>query len=81
MISRETGKTATALAGLFSVSTMVFWRGGDDETHQASDQAKKMFLTEHGDLVAVYKVYQEWMNHKKSDPSHKSKVTVAYHFE
>ena len=80
MINLFSGKTAAVLAGLFSVSSMVFWRGGDDETHQASNEAKKMFLSERGDIVAIYKVFTEWQGHKQADRSLKS-INNLYLFQ
>ena len=74
------GETASVLAGLFSVSSMVFWRGGDDETHQASNEAKKRFLSELGDIVTIYKVFTEWTDHKQADRSLKS-INNVYLFQ
>ena len=67
-----TGKIATSLAGLFSVTSMLFWRGGDDETRRASDEAKKKFFHDHGDIFTGYLAFVEWSNQKVADPSTKS---------
>lgn len=61
------GKEATLLAGLFSVTSMVFWRGGDDENRQASDEAKKQFFTNRGDILTSHLAFMEWLNHKQAD--------------
>ena len=63
---------ATILAGLFSVTSMVFWRGGDDETRQASDEAKKKFSSDRGDIVSSHRVFTDWLTQKKADPTLKS---------
>lgn len=68
------GQVSTALAGLFSVSSMVFWRGSDDDTQKASNEAKKKFLSEHGDIIGLYKVFTEWKAHRVADPTQKSTV-------
>ncbi len=65
---------ATILAGLFSVTSMVFWRGGDDETRQASDEAKKKYFSDRGDIFSSYQVFTEWLTRKEADPSLKSKI-------
>lgn len=67
------GKEATLLAGLFSVTSMVFWRGGDDENRQASDEAKKQFFTNRGDILTSHLAFMEWLNHKQADRTLKSK--------
>ncbi|XP_059353084.1 uncharacterized protein LOC130692190 [Daphnia carinata] len=65
--SKGLGKEATLLAGLFSVTSMVFWRGGDDENRQASDEAKKHFFTNRGDILTSHLAFMEWLNKKKAD--------------
>lgn len=52
---------------------MVFWRGGDDENRQASDEAKKQFFTNRGDILTSHLAFMEWLNHKQADRTLKSK--------
>ena len=51
---------------------MLFWRGGDDETRRSSDEAKKKFFHDHGDIFTGYLAFVEWSNQKVADPSTKS---------
>ena len=67
---------ATLLGGLFSVTSMVFWRGGEDETRQAADEVKKNFASERGDIFTCYQVFVNWLDLKKADPSMKGKCGV-----
>ncbi len=70
------GKAATNLAGLFSVTSMLFWRGGEDETRQASDEAKKRFFDDRGDIFTGHLAFTEWLHLKSADPSMKSSIHV-----
>lgn len=72
------GKLAVTLAGLFSVSSMVFWRGGDDESMQASDLSKKKFESVQGDIVACLTVFNEWMDQRRQDKTQRSKSFIKY---
>lgn len=58
---------------------MVFWRGGDDETRQASDEAKKKYLSDRGDIFSSYQVFTEWLTRKEADPSLKSKIYNSFY--
>jgi len=51
---------------------MVFWRGSDEDTQRASNEAKKRFLSDHGDIVSLYKVFTEWKAQREADPKQKS---------
>lgn len=66
------GQISTILAGLFSVSSMVFWRGSDEETQRASNEARKKFTCDHGDIVTLYNVFTEWKANREADPTLKS---------
>ena len=54
------GRAAAELAGLFGVSSSVFWRGSDDETRQASDQSKLQFESRQSDIISIYRAYRQW---------------------
>lgn len=66
------GKVATILAGLFSATSMIFWRGGEDETRSASDESKKKYFSDRGDIFTCHLAFTEWLDKKKTDPSMKS---------
>ena len=51
---------------------MVFWRGSDEDTQRASNEAKKRFLSDHGDIVSLYKVFTEWKANREADQTQKS---------
>lgn len=51
---------------------MVFWRGGEDETRQASDESKKKFFSNRGDIFTCHQAFTEWCNKKRADTSMKS---------
>ena len=51
---------------------MIFWRGSDEDTQRASNEAKKRFLSDHGDIVSLYKVFTEWKVNREADQTQKS---------
>ena len=71
---------ATILAGLFSVSSMVFWRGGDDDTRRASDEAKKKFVSDRGDIFSSHRVFTEWLTQKEADSTLRSLFYNSFRF-
>jgi len=51
---------------------MIFWRGSDEDTQRASNEAKKRFLSDHGDIVSLYQVFTEWKVNREADQTQKS---------
>lgn len=60
------GQSACIVAGLLSVASGVFSRGGDFEARKASDAARLKFASPSGDIAALYRVYLAWVEQKNA---------------
>jgi HrpA-like RNA helicase len=54
------GEAGVVLAGLITVASMVYWRGGDAANKKKADEHHKVFFSDQGDMVSIYKIYQQW---------------------
>ncbi len=54
------GETAATIAAIMSVSSMMYWRGGDDKTKKAADDKHINFMSNEGDIVSMYHTFKQW---------------------
>lgn len=56
------GRQGCLLAGILSVASNFYWRGGSADSKQAADVKHMEFASEKGDLVGMFKAFTEWRN-------------------
>ena len=54
------GAAACTVAGIMSVSSNFYWRGGTAEDKVAIDAKHLAFCSEYGDVVSMFDAYSEW---------------------
>jgi hypothetical protein len=54
------GVAACTIAGIMSVSSNFYWRGGTAEDKATIDAKHLSFCSEHGDVVSMFDAYSEW---------------------
>jgi len=70
------GSAATTLASILPVSNIFFWNGKDEETKGKGNKKKKDFSVPEGDIVSLYRAFEEWT--RVSDSGRSTKGVGAW---
>ncbi|XP_037047411.1 uncharacterized protein LOC119082138 isoform X2 [Bradysia coprophila] len=69
---RGLGEAACNVAAILSVSSMFFWNGNDAETKAKALQMRKKFAMPEGDIVTMYRIFEEFNSIYNGRPMKKS---------
>lgn len=61
------GEAACSVASILSVSNMFFWNGNDADSKAKAIQVRKKFAMPEGDIVTMYRIFEEFNNTYNGD--------------